>query len=189
MAPKPKTTEGTEIAHLFDKYKQVPDQRAIGGGAKTKGLRTGMGLMRFLIALFEANEIKKITNAGLEQILRAEFPKNTRLHRSFGFKPAGKATINFLRNQYNAGTLIRRNGIEVLPDHISLRYDEDGRAVDFRKGIYELTKDEIRELCYRFEIADPRYFTALEIEKFDQLVAHWHTQQKKKQRKKSKAKK
>lgn len=132
-----------------------PERPAIARGPR--GKKTGMGVRQIFYRLFEFNEecppSKRLTNESIKLTVLREFPDHKTLHENL----ESNQRVNWWRNLYNRGKLLSLQGGKP-PKKISLRYNYLGEPVDLRTGTRKLTLDEIRQLCQKYGIRDPRFF-------------------------------
>lgn len=135
---------------------RVPDPERPPAKRGVSGQRTGMGIRQLFYRLFEFNEechpSKRLTNESIKLTVLKEFPDHKSLLRNI----EKSQRVNWWRNLYNRGKLLKtQNGIP--PKKISLRYNYLGEPVDWRTGTRKLSLEEIRALCRKYGINDPRF--------------------------------
>tara|TARA_R100001163_G_C5068474_1_gene208860 strand:+ start:5768 stop:6253 length:486 start_codon:yes stop_codon:yes gene_type:complete len=115
---------------------------------RTHGKKTGLGIMAFWKTLFEGNEIlpksKKMTNAEIERQVRLEFPHEKTLLENLD---TGRQSVNYYRHLYNKGRMTKGDA----PEHISFRYDGDGKIVNTRTGNRLLSEEEIDAYIEKYQ--------------------------------------
>ena len=123
----------------------------------THGIRTGLGIRKFMEALFIRNETTrgkrlKLTNAALERAVRNEFPdRESVLNTTDG----NGQTLSYYRHLYNQGKLYTYQG---TPKWVSVRYNNEGEIVDTRQGKRILTAEDLRKICEKYNVRDPRWW-------------------------------
>lgn len=184
--PNPyKTRRKRSVLEILQEGTGVFDPRYVRKG-RCPGKTTKIGFYRFMYDLFRTMEIhpdKKITNSGIEKIIRNEFAAYPKIVQAMtGLSKPGQQNVNYLRAQYNRGELCSTPYDEPIPKRISLRYGiprsgagakeariilTDGKTpelvpVNLRSGDRGLTREEIRAECLRYNIRDDRYFNSKE---------------------------
>lgn len=127
-----------------------PIARKVRGYA---GKRSGLGICLWLWNAFDLNErlprTRKLTNAALERELCREFSHKPGFVESVK-DPSHATSLSLYRHKFNQGKLLRYSPPRVL----SVRYNQQGIAVDSRTGRKPLTKQDYDALCAKYGLTD-----------------------------------
>lgn len=167
------------IKDLLSENTQIPLSERKGRKG-FEGKQTGLPSNRWLAAMFECNEFRclerildtskiPLTNSQILFNYRQEFV----LHRkevkfkNGTIKPggaieSGKHGIGMMRGRYREGSLYSGQSVSFL---FSFRYSPGGHICRDRTENKFLTFREAQELCIKFQIADPRFFSPEDMER------------------------
>jgi hypothetical protein len=136
-----------------------PPRDASRRPCKFAGKRTKLQFGEFVHNVLEANERlamagkKPLTNSQIEDAIRDEFSEYPDLIKRLTereYRPGR------LRTRYNGGKLKTVGGSYVKPTLVSFCYDEEGKPVEPRFGVRELTYRERWERAKQIGIEDER---------------------------------
>lgn len=124
------------------------------------GTTTGLTIVGYFERIFVKNELlacigAPATNPQIEANLLKEFPS-----MRLGYIQNHRLSIGLYRNRYMKRTLLKH---QAIPIFVSLRYDEEGLIVKSSNGNTYMSQTDVLDLCYKFKIADPRFFSRSEL--------------------------